>query len=104
VQALQDLRLRVDGILRSPGPSQQAAGIAAADPVFRMKEKTVSKRNCLILAVTSLVVCGCCIVIGQYIASAVMGVTALATVAVFLLGRRRDSRRPAGQRADDGPS
>jgi hypothetical protein len=69
-----------------------------------VKEKPVNKRNCLVLTVTSLVVCGCCIVTGQYIASAVMGATAVATVAVFLLGRRRASRRAAGRRANDGPS
>lgn len=43
----------------------------------------MNQRTCVILTVTCLVVCACCIVIGQYIAAAIMGVTALAAVIVY---------------------
>jgi hypothetical protein len=49
----------------------------------------VDKRTCMILTATSLVVCACCAIIGQYVAAGVMGVTAAAAVAVF---RFRDGR------------
>lgn len=50
----------------------------------------MDKRTCVILTVTSLVVCACCALIGQYIAAGIMGLTAAAAVAVF---RRRQRSR-----------
>ena len=49
----------------------------------------MDKRTCVILTVTSLVVCACCVLIGQYVAAGVMGLTAAAAVTVF---RRQRSR------------
>ena len=38
----------------------------------------MDKRTCVILTVTSLVVCACCVLIGQYVVAGVMGLTAVA--------------------------